>query len=296
MTEKGIVLKGESALAIATATDRYNMMVEFVRTIMQEGKDYGKVPGSDKPTLLKPGAEKLNNLFGYVPMFQVIESRVEFTTPLFFYQYMCSLYKDGHSIGSGIGSCNSMESKYRYRWVGTDSKPIKGEAAVLKAKGIGRWRQVKDEWVWFERVENDQIYDLVNTIDKMAQKRALIAATLIACNASEFFTQDVEDLSFIEGEYSEQPVLTTTAAPTTQKKTNGSTTTTVDTNPIYQAVVDATFSENVHAAAKALDKCKTGYDTAEKAIAWMRLYRGWRDKGLESKPAADKANAGEVPN
>lgn len=38
------------------------------------------------------------------------------------------------------------------------------------------------------------MYDAVNTIQKMAQKRALIAAVLIAANASEFFTQDVEDL------------------------------------------------------------------------------------------------------
>jgi hypothetical protein len=33
----------------------------------------------------------------------------------------------------------------------------------------------------------------VNTIQKMAQKRALIAATLLAVNGSEFFTQDIED-------------------------------------------------------------------------------------------------------
>jgi hypothetical protein len=36
--------------------------------------------------------------------------------------------------------------------------------------------------------------NLVNTIQKMAQKRALVAATLIATSASEFFTQDVEDV------------------------------------------------------------------------------------------------------
>jgi hypothetical protein len=34
---------------------------------------------------------------------------------------------------------------------------------------------------------------VVNTIQKMAQKRALVAATLLATSASEFFTQDVED-------------------------------------------------------------------------------------------------------
>ena len=44
------------------------------------------------------------------------------------------------------------------------------------------------------RIPNPDIADLVNTIQKMAQKRALVAATLIATSASEFFTQDVEDI------------------------------------------------------------------------------------------------------
>src|SRR5205085_1753732 len=44
------------------------------------------------------------------------------------------------------------------------------------------------------RVLNPDIADQVNTIQKMAQKRALVAATLLAVNASEFFTQDLEDM------------------------------------------------------------------------------------------------------
>jgi hypothetical protein len=43
------------------------------------------------------------------------------------------------------------------------------------------------------RIPNPDGADVVNTIQKMAQKRALVAATLIATSASEFFTQDVED-------------------------------------------------------------------------------------------------------
>ena len=44
------------------------------------------------------------------------------------------------------------------------------------------------------RIPNPEVADLVNTIQKMAQKRAVVAATLIATSASEFFTQDVEDI------------------------------------------------------------------------------------------------------
>jgi len=43
------------------------------------------------------------------------------------------------------------------------------------------------------RIPNPDGADVVNTIQKMAQKRALVAATLLATSASEFFTQDVED-------------------------------------------------------------------------------------------------------
>jgi hypothetical protein len=65
---------------------------------------------------------------------------------------------------------------------------------------------------------------------------------------------------------------------------------------IYQAVEDAKLSTNAHAAKAALQNyCKTGYDTEEKAIAWMRLYRGWKDSDKTTQEAADLANEGKVP-
>lgn len=64
---------------------------------------------------------------------------------------------------------------------------------------------------------------------------------------------------------------------------------------VYQAVVNAGLAENVFAAKNALGKCKTGWDTPEKALGWMRSYRGWRDTGLDTKQSAEKANLGEKP-
>jgi hypothetical protein len=49
------------------------------------------------------------------------------------------------------------------------------------------------------RIINPDIADQVNTLQKMAQKRALIAATLIGVNASEYFTQDLDDLPLYDG-------------------------------------------------------------------------------------------------
>lgn len=297
----------ERGTMIQAARDRYNIMVEYVKSMMTEGKDFGKIPGSDKPTLLKPGAEKLNSLFELYPDFDPVDKFIDWQNGMFFYQYRCTLRhrRTGEEWGSGLGSCNSKESKYRYRYVATDKKPSKVEAEALKAKGIGKWRKQGNDWVWMERIENDQVFDLVNTIDKMAQKRALIAASLIACNASEFFTQDLEDLGYVvDAEYKEMPSQPATqpaeheqpadtnhpakADDKAKEELNGRT-------PIYQAVVDASLSENVFAAKKALEGCATGYDTPEKAVAWMRSYRAWRDSGADGKTAAAHANKGELP-
>ena len=45
--------------AIATTAQHYKTMVAFVSAEMKKGVDYGKIPGTKKPTLLKAGAEKL---------------------------------------------------------------------------------------------------------------------------------------------------------------------------------------------------------------------------------------------
>jgi hypothetical protein len=44
------------------------------------------------------------------------------------------------------------------------------------------------------RIPNPDVSDIINTVEKMAQKRALIAAVLIATGISGMFTQDLEDL------------------------------------------------------------------------------------------------------
>jgi hypothetical protein len=212
---------------IKQAVARRGAIVGFVQQIMVDGTDFGKIPGTDKPTLLKPGAEKLTTFFGMSPVF-VSERIVENfgddgSEPLFFYRYRCELYRQGNLMGTGIGSCNSREAKYRYR--NTERVcPDCGKPAITKSKfpprnapnatpgwycyakkgGCGNEFAHNDPRITEQitgKVPNPDVADLVNTIDKMAQKRALIAATLIAVNASEFFTQDVEDMpGFVDGE------------------------------------------------------------------------------------------------
>lgn len=207
-------------IGITQAIERRNTVINYTRKLMVKNTDYGEVPGTSKDTLLKPGAEKLCTLFGLTPKFEVIETVEDWgkdaDEPLFFYRYRCKLYQGDVLFGEGVGSCNSREKKYRYRNAslicpdcGQDlrkSKNSDGFYCWTKAGGCGGNYKVNDERVASQtvgKVLNDDIFSQVNTIDKMAQKRALIAAVLITTNASEFFTQDIEDMEIIEAEYHE---------------------------------------------------------------------------------------------
>src|SRR3990167_9168664 len=198
------------------------MMVDFTKTVMVKDQDFGTIPGVGKPCLYKAGAEKLCTLFGFTPSFQLIERTEDWTgrehgEPFFYYFYKCVLSRDGFVIGEGDGSCNSFEKKYRYRsW--QRKCPKCGAAAIFSSKqadspgfycwakkdGCGAKFGLKDPAITSQeagKMPNPDIAESVNTIQKMAQKRALIAAVLIASNASAFYTQDVEDMHAIDVEY-----------------------------------------------------------------------------------------------
>ena len=73
------------AKAIAQTANHYKVMVAFVQAQMRANIDYGVIPGTKKPTLLKPGAEKLCRLFNLRPILEIIHSVVDFEKPLFHY-------------------------------------------------------------------------------------------------------------------------------------------------------------------------------------------------------------------
>jgi len=280
------------AMSIKEAVDRYNILIQFTKQVMKDGKDYGTIPGTDKPTLLKPGAEKLNTLFGFAPDFLSIDKIVDFEKGFFYFQYRADLYKDGKKVGSGLGSCNSKEKKYRYRnipeWKATENEKASALRTEERTSKAGKPYKVLV-------IENQEPFDLVNTIDKMAQKRALVAATLIAANASEFFTQDTEDLEIIEGTFTEpeiveQPKAQPKKAAPKAKNGNGG------FNP-PQALVDANICENIAAAASLLNKYVPNdvkQDPTE-LIAWGKRYRAWRDAGADPQSSSENATAGSTP-
>jgi hypothetical protein len=202
-----------STLAIDQLIERAELVKQAMKAAMVQGEHYGVIPGTgSRPTLLKPGAEKLCTLFRCAPDFTILRSTE--TAEEITFVIRCDLIHSptGQVVGSGIGSCSSRESKYAWR-KSQRKCPACGKATIIKGRpeyggGWVCWSKSKadacgakfadvDKAITEQpegRIPNPDLHDQHNTILKMAQKRALIAASLVAFAASDVFTQDLEDV------------------------------------------------------------------------------------------------------
>lgn len=182
------------AVSPAEAARRVQELQAFVKTVMRENEDFGVIPGTDKPSLYQPGAQKLAEIYGLAHHFEPIETVKDWERGFFYFEYRCVVTsrRDGRHICEGIGSCNSRESKYGERWVFDRDIPAGMNRAALKTKKITS-RKDRREYTMYQ-VPNPDPYSLVNTLQKMAAKRAYVHAIISATRSAGVFTQDVEDI------------------------------------------------------------------------------------------------------
>lgn len=198
---------------IEQALGRRQMIVDATKKLMRPDVDYGKVPGTERETLLQPGADKLCNLFGLVIQYETIKCVEDWTgedhggEPFFHYEIKGRAYRGEFLMGEGVGSCNSWESKYRYRNAERIC-PSCSKPNIRKSRDGGWYCWVKTDGCGAQfpagapvietqvagKKINPDIPDVVNTVLKIAHKRCKVSTTINATSASEFFTQDVEDL------------------------------------------------------------------------------------------------------
>lgn len=182
---------------------------DVMSNVMQEDTHYGKIPGcGNKPTLLQPGAQVLGvtfQLYGDIEEHQVI--RLEGGHIEVHYRLAIVSRVTGKKVAIGVGSASTMESKHRWRRgekkvVWTDD-PIPDDyrenKAAYNAKGEGCKKNDQGEWKWVrfegsdEKVESNP-YDVINTVEKIAYKRAYVHGMINSTGCSDIFTQDLEDL------------------------------------------------------------------------------------------------------
>lgn len=164
------------------------LLREFVTSQLRQEVDFGTIPGTPKPTLFKPGAEKLSQLFGLGVKVMLSDRIIEREGNFAMFTYRAEVYplrSPDLIIATSEGSCNSQEKKYANR---------------RKYKKVTQTRQ--DGSTYERRVEDGEeptpVTDVLNTLIKMAQKRAYVGAVILATGASDFFTQDIDDPEDVE--------------------------------------------------------------------------------------------------
>lgn len=212
-------------MSLEWAKQGYANFVAFTKSILADGRDFGKVPWISKPSLLKPGAEKLRLFYGLGVEIERTSETMDIEKDFYDVTYKVSVRdKQGVTISECEGSCNTYEDNYHFRRE-KKPKPTKEVEDKKKSEGVGRNRQFNGQRERQERVENTNKIGKKNTIQKMAQKRAYVWAVLNATGASEFFTQDVEDMWFAAA------AVDATPATTSNPQTAQATTTTTSSQP-----------------------------------------------------------------
>jgi hypothetical protein len=197
-------LRLPAELSVNELVEQARKIEEAVRRVMVEGEHYGTIPGVEKPSLWKPGAEKLCRLFQLDPQFEDPVERFH-EDGHYSATVRCTLWHipSGMRVASGLGSCTSRESKYAYRQA-LRRCPACGAEAIIKGRaeygggwlcfkkkgGCGaRFKDGEKPIVEQEagRIANPDLPDTFNTVLKMAAKRALVAAVLNGTAASDIF-------------------------------------------------------------------------------------------------------------
>mgnify|MGYP000895451160 CR=1 FL=1 len=182
----------ESIVGYQTAAqirNQVNLIQSVMKAVMKKDVHYGIIPGCDKPSLYKPGAEKLLSTF----QISVEPEVIDLSTPdEARYRVLAhGVYRNtGVSVGTGIGECSSNEEKYKWRRASCDEE---FDAAPEDRKRI-KWGKTRNGGAYQVKQVRTEIADVANTILKMAKKRAQIDLTLTSTAASDIFTQDIEDL------------------------------------------------------------------------------------------------------
>lgn len=148
------IIDSVSISQVQQTMQKITQFQKVIQDTLHQNHDFGVIPGTNKPTLLKPGAEKLLMMMGLRSEFEIVDSTRDFKEGFFQYQVRCKLFKGEILVTEGLGACNTKEKKYI----------------------------------------NQDPFTLDNTILKMAKKRALVDAALLVGSLSDIFTQDLEDM------------------------------------------------------------------------------------------------------
>jgi len=165
--------------SVSDIRKRTHAIQEVMKGVMKEGTHFGTIPGTPKPSLWKAGAEVLCMTFRLAP---ILESRVTTDNPEAEWAYT-GTRRDGNIV---TGTCiGFFEVESICTITGMNGETFSRCSARCCSREA-KYRSLA-------------LYDIRNTIQKMAEKRAFVSAVLMATGASDIFTQDIEDFPELVG-------------------------------------------------------------------------------------------------
>ena len=183
-------IKNPQPLSIEDVRKNTKLVKQILKQAMVEKVDFGLIPGcGDKPSLFKPGAEKLMLLFKLGAFPDVTDLSTHDSIRYLVKTKIIHLPSDT-VLGIGVGDCSSDEDKYKWRAAVCDEEfdSVPEERKRLKWKK--GWNNSPASCV--KQVRTNPA-DISNTVLKMAKKRSMIDAVISATAASDILTQDLEE-------------------------------------------------------------------------------------------------------
>lgn len=160
---------------------------DILKNVMVPKVHFDKLPGCAKPTLLKPGAEKILTTFRIGS-----EPQIEYTTNGFdhFYKVVARGFHipTGNTVGYGVGICSTDEDKFKWR---AAICPEEFDATPEAQRRI-HWYKDGGKAVSVQQVRQNPA-NVRNTVLKMAKKRAEVDLCRTATACSDVFEQDIDE-------------------------------------------------------------------------------------------------------
>lgn len=177
----------------------------MVKDLLIRGVDYGRIPGTPQDSLWDPGASQIINAFNCYPgerrMLKLDDSTEKIVVCV---EVPLISRTTGLTVGTGVGAASTLETKYKYRWVDDPLQWGYDETATKTFK-TKQGRDDEGDETTLYRIPNPEHSELLNTILKMASKRAEVDGAESLPGVSSVLRQIFSGKKGARGEY-EGPV------------------------------------------------------------------------------------------
>ena len=185
---------------IRETTQSIGLLQGMVKDVLIRGIDYGRIPGTPQDSLWDPGASQIIGSFNcYCGQRRILKLEDSDERIVVCVEVPVVSRATQQEVGSGIGAASTLETKYKYRWV-ANPKQWGYDAAAAKTFKTKPGRDDDGNSTTLYRIPNPEHSELLNTIVKMASKRAEVDAAESLPGVASVLRQMFSGKPFRQGE------------------------------------------------------------------------------------------------